>query len=125
MPSKVNSRVTLLHGRVFKLIRENVTLTNGITVDLDIIRHPGASAMVPLSDKNTVILIKQYRHAIGILSGRSLQEPSTRTRHPLNVPKESWPRKRGFWQMTGKRWEKSLRYRGTRMSVSTSLLLLT
>ncbi|MCG2778859.1 MAG: hypothetical protein L6406_24545 [Desulfobacterales bacterium] len=35
MPSKVNSRVTLLHGRVFQLIRENVTLTNGITVDLD------------------------------------------------------------------------------------------
>ncbi len=65
MPSKVNSRVTLLHGRVFKLIRENVTLTNGITVDLDIIRHPGASAMVPLSDKSTVILIKQYRHSMG------------------------------------------------------------
>ena len=65
MPTKVNSQVTLHHGKVFKLIRENVTLTNGVTVDLDTIRHPGASAMVPFSDKNTVILIKQYRHAIG------------------------------------------------------------
>jgi ADP-ribose pyrophosphatase len=65
MPTKINSRITLHQGRVFKLVRENVTLTNGVTVDLDMIRHPGASAVVPFSDKNTVILIKQYRHTVG------------------------------------------------------------
>jgi 8-oxo-dGTP pyrophosphatase MutT (NUDIX family) len=65
MPTKVNNRTTLHRGRVFKLVRENVTLANGVTVDLDMIRHPGASAMIPMADKNTVILIKQYRHAVG------------------------------------------------------------
>ena len=65
MSLKTNSRVTLHRGRVFRLNRENVTLAHGIAVDFDIIRHPGASAMVPLSNNRTVILIKQYRHAVG------------------------------------------------------------
>jgi ADP-ribose pyrophosphatase len=63
--AKVNSKATLYEGRVFKLLRENVTLNNGVTVDLDVIHHPGASAMIPISDNDNVILIKQYRHAIG------------------------------------------------------------
>ena len=65
MSAEINNSVILHEGRVFKLLRENVTLKNGVTVDLDIIHHPGASAMVPLSRKNAVILIRQYRHAIG------------------------------------------------------------
>ena len=65
MQARLNNSVTLYEGRVFKLLRENVTLSNGIIVDLDVIHHPGASAMVPLSGNDTVILIKQYRHAVG------------------------------------------------------------
>ncbi len=65
MSAKVNKSVTLHKGRVFTLLRENVTLDNGVTVDLDVIRHPGASAVVPVSDDNKLILIKQFRHAIG------------------------------------------------------------
>jgi ADP-ribose pyrophosphatase len=52
-------------GRVFKLFRDNVTLENGFTVDLDIVRHPGASAIVPLTDQHDIILIRQYRYAAG------------------------------------------------------------
>ena len=65
MSVKINNRITLHKGRVFTLVKENITLDNGVTIDIDIIRHPGASAIVPLSDKNTVVLIKQYRHAVG------------------------------------------------------------
>ena len=65
MSTKINSKASLYEGRIFKLLRENVTLDNGVTVDLDIIHHPGASAMVPISGNDNVILIKQYRHAIG------------------------------------------------------------
>jgi len=65
MSAKVNNSVTIHQGRVFKMLTENVTLDNGVSLDVDIIRHPGASAIVPLSDKNTLILIKQYRYAIG------------------------------------------------------------
>jgi ADP-ribose pyrophosphatase len=47
------------------MISENITLQNGVTTDIDVIRHPGASAIVPLPERGKVILIKQYRHAIG------------------------------------------------------------
>jgi len=65
MPVSVNNSVTIHQGRVFKMMSENITLANGVSIDIDIIRHPGASAIVPLFSRNTVILIKQYRHAIG------------------------------------------------------------
>jgi len=51
-------------GRVFSLVTENITLKNGVTVDVDVIRHPGAAAIVALHDAERVILIKQYRHAL-------------------------------------------------------------
>jgi ADP-ribose pyrophosphatase len=50
---------------VFKVTREDITLSNGVRTNLDIIRHPGASAIVPLVDNNRLILVKQYRHAVG------------------------------------------------------------
>ena len=65
MSATINSSKTIHTGRVFKLTTDNVTLSNGITIDIDVIRHPGASAIVPLMSANTVILIKQYRYAVG------------------------------------------------------------
>src|SRR5207253_517299 len=41
------------------------TLPNGTTVELEVIHHPGAAAVVPLKDERTVLLIRQYRHAVG------------------------------------------------------------
>jgi ADP-ribose pyrophosphatase len=44
---------------------ETTTLPNGVTLDLAVVRHPGASAIVALYDDGTVATIRQYRHAIG------------------------------------------------------------
>ncbi len=52
-------------GRAIHLFVESVCLPNGTVAELDIIRHPGASAVVPLRDDGQVILIHQYRHAAG------------------------------------------------------------
>ena len=52
-------------GKVVILNVETVTLPNGATVDLEVIRHPGAAAIVPMKDDGTVILIRQFRHAAG------------------------------------------------------------
>lgn len=65
MSAVINRREKLHQGRVFALVRENVTLDNGVTVDIDTIRHPGASAIVPLTDAGSVLLIRQYRHSVG------------------------------------------------------------
>ena len=52
-------------GKVLTLNVDTVTLPNGVTIDLEIVRHPGAAAVVPLKDNETVVLIKQFRHAAG------------------------------------------------------------
>lgn len=52
-------------GKVITMNVDTVTLPNGVTVDLEIVRHPGASAIVPLKEDGTVVLIRQFRHAAG------------------------------------------------------------
>lgn len=65
MSVRVNHKGPIHQSRVFQMVRENVTLSNGSTVDIDVIRHPGASAIVPLLDDNQVVMVRQYRHAVG------------------------------------------------------------
>jgi ADP-ribose pyrophosphatase len=55
----------LHRGRVFRLSKERLRLPNGETVELEIIHHPGAAAIVPLLADRRVVMIKQYRHAVG------------------------------------------------------------
>lgn len=52
-------------GKVITLNLDTVQLPNGVTVDLETIRHPGAAAVVPVKDDGTVVLIRQFRHAAG------------------------------------------------------------
>jgi ADP-ribose pyrophosphatase len=44
---------------------ETATLPGGVQVDLPVIRHPGASAIVALYPDLTIAMLRQYRHAIG------------------------------------------------------------
>ena len=53
----------IYHGRVVKLDLERVTLPNGATIELEMIHHPGAAAVVPVTEAGEVVLIRQYRHA--------------------------------------------------------------
>ena len=53
--------------------RETATLPDGRTLELDIVRHPGASAVVPFVSDDEVLLIRQYRHAAG---GTILEVPA-------------------------------------------------
>ncbi len=65
MAIKLNSSKVIYTGRVYKLIRENITLPNQVRVDLEVIRHPGASGILALTDQREVVMVRQYRHAIG------------------------------------------------------------
>lgn len=52
-------------GRILKLSVDSVRLPNGNVADLEIVRHPGASAVVPVDGDGNVHLVRQYRHATG------------------------------------------------------------
>ncbi len=57
-------------GRVFSVLAERITLPKGHQLDVEIVRHPGSVVIVPVAADGRVILVRQYRHAIG----RSLWE---------------------------------------------------
>ncbi|HSO19836.1 MAG TPA: NUDIX hydrolase, partial [Desulfosarcina sp.] len=66
MKPSVCSRSTLIKkGRVFDFYVEQVTLPNGVDLEMEIVRHPGAAAVVPLTDDGAVLLLRQFRHAAG------------------------------------------------------------
>ena len=65
MSVKVHEITNIYNGKIFDVVLEKVTLPNGMTKDREVVRHPGAAAMVPLLDDGKVVLIKQYRHAVG------------------------------------------------------------
>jgi 8-oxo-dGTP pyrophosphatase MutT (NUDIX family) len=44
---------------------ESATLPGGAQVELPVIRHPGASAIVALYPDMNIAMLRQYRHAIG------------------------------------------------------------
>jgi ADP-ribose pyrophosphatase len=60
-------------GAQFEMITEPVELPNGRRVVFDLIRHPGAAAVVPFLDKDRVLMIRQYRFATG---GEILEIPA-------------------------------------------------
>ena len=63
--SRILERRTVLVGRVFELGVERVELPGGKETTLEILRHGGAAAIVAVNDQEEVILIRQYRHAVG------------------------------------------------------------
>jgi len=64
MPSRCNESTIVHRGRVFALHHDRITLPNGVVTTLDVIRHPGAAAIVPVTARGHVILIRQYRYAV-------------------------------------------------------------
>ena len=52
------------NGRIFSVTVDRVTVPNGRTVTLDIVRHPGSVVVLPMHDDGHVVLIRQYRYAL-------------------------------------------------------------
>ncbi len=63
LEEKLLSTKRIHSGKVLKLDLDFVALPNGRIIELEIIRHPGASAVVPLKEDGKVVLIRQLRHA--------------------------------------------------------------
>ena len=58
-------RKRVFDGKVFDVDRDEVRLPHGRTVKVDVVRHPKSVVLIPVPDPGHVILIRQYRHAIG------------------------------------------------------------
>ena len=100
-------RTPAYRGRSIEVYRDAVALPNGRTVELDLVEHPGAAAIVPFEDDETVLLIRQYRYAAGgtiwevpagkldgedprVCAARELEEEVGRRAGPLEALASIW-----------------------------------
>lgn len=59
------SREELLRGGFLHVVRDTVRLPDGASATREFVLHPGAVAVVPLTDDGCIVLERQYRHATG------------------------------------------------------------
>jgi ADP-ribose pyrophosphatase len=52
-------------GRIFTVQIETIRLPKGAELQVEIVRHPGSVVIIPVTADNEIILVRQYRHAIG------------------------------------------------------------
>ena len=60
----------LYSGKIFRLDRDTVRFPDGSEAEMDMLRHPGASAIVPFmndpaGEDPQILLLRQYRYAAG------------------------------------------------------------
>jgi ADP-ribose pyrophosphatase len=62
--ARVKKTETVYSGRLFSFTVEDVQLPNGVDSRLSIVRHPGSTGIVPITDDGNVVMTRQYRHAV-------------------------------------------------------------
>jgi ADP-ribose pyrophosphatase len=55
----------IFKGRIIDVQLDTVRLPDGKTATREVVKHPGAVVVLPLTDKKEVVLVRQYRHPTG------------------------------------------------------------
>jgi len=69
-------------GRVIKLHLDTIELPDGNESLREVIKHPGAVAIVPVTAKGNILMVTQYRYAVG----KMLLEVPAGTLNPHEAP---------------------------------------
>ena len=79
---RVEAEREIYQGRVFKLLERDLLLPNGRRSTFSVVTHPGAVAIVPVFENGDVMLLKQFRPALG----REIIEIPAGTLEPGETP---------------------------------------
>lgn len=55
----------IYRGRIINLRVDEVSLPDGKTTNREVVEHAGAVAVVPVNEKGELLLVRQYRYAVG------------------------------------------------------------
>jgi ADP-ribose pyrophosphatase len=81
---KLGHRV-VYRGRVVTLMVDRIREPGGKEVEREVVRHSGAAVLVPLTDDNRLVLVRQYRYAVD----QHLWEVPAGTISPGESPEET------------------------------------
>jgi 8-oxo-dGTP pyrophosphatase MutT (NUDIX family) len=62
---QVRARHERFHGNVFSVVTDEVVMPDGHVADRDYVVHVGAVGVLALDEHDRVVLVRQYRHALG------------------------------------------------------------
>ncbi|HEY1154881.1 MAG TPA: NUDIX hydrolase, partial [Arthrobacter sp.] len=66
-PRRLLSSEKVYEGRIWDVVSDTFQLSeSGDALTRDYIDHPGAVAVLPMNDKGQILLLKQYRHPVGM-----------------------------------------------------------
>lgn len=74
----------VFEGRMIHVDVDTVRLPNAVELDLEIVRHPGAAAVVPVDPEGNVVMVRQYRYAV---DGWLLEIPAGKLDAPGEDPR--------------------------------------
>jgi len=78
----LTDRRTVYSGRLLTIHEDDVRLVDGTPAQREVVAHPGAVAIVAIDSDGRVVLVRQWRHAVG----RALWELPAGTRDPDEAP---------------------------------------
>ncbi len=64
LEEKTLSSEKIFSGKVISLQVDEVELPNGKTAKRELIKHPGAVAIIAITDENKIVMVEQYRKAL-------------------------------------------------------------
>lgn len=64
LEEKTTSSETIFDGKLINLRVDQVTLPNGKKAAREIVRHPGAAAVMPFTEDGKMVFVEQYRKPI-------------------------------------------------------------
>lgn len=65
---KTVSEEQVYKGNIINVYHTTVTLPDGRQATRDIVRHPGASAVIPVNEKGEVYMVRQFRKPLDAIS---------------------------------------------------------
>jgi len=79
------TRHTIYRGRLLTIHEDDVRLVDGTRAQREVVEHPGAVAIVAIASDGKVVLVRQWRHAVG----RALWELPAGTRDHDEPPQRT------------------------------------
>jgi ADP-ribose pyrophosphatase len=61
---KTIAKEKIFSGKVIEVYVEDVELPNGKTSKREVVKHPGAVAVIPVTNEGKIVLVRQYRKAM-------------------------------------------------------------
>ena len=93
---RILSEEPIYHGKILDVNKLEVELPNGRHSMRDIVRHPGASAVVALTDSGKIVLVRQYRTAIDRVTVEIPAGKLDLSEDPLDCAKRELHEETGF-----------------------------